>query len=205
MSAALRPWPWPWPPERERPRPPRRRFFFDDSPDFSCCWAAGATGAGRVSPICGLRTGGGGMVGRGTDGAEVSGPVAGADAGDGCDAFTSAAPSVPGFLRFFPPREPRRRFLFPPCGGRGAEPASPCDDRVWSAAGVPAEPLFSMKFSSLTSRTERAMGPGGCLHGASGPFGPEGQDTRRDYRKRRMCTLWTSPIITAKAIVWDPP
>jgi len=37
--------------------------------------------------------------------------------------------------------------------------------------------------------------------GAADPFGLDRQDTRRGYRKRRIWTLWTKPIIMAKATV----
>lgn len=39
------------------------------------------------------------------------------------------------------------------------------------------------------------------LTGATDPFGLDGQDTRRGYLKRRIWTLWTRPIIIAKATV----
>ena len=185
ISAASRTGPLP---DRERPRPPRRRFFFAPSPWAwpPCFWSAAAGAAGRVSPICGLRAGW-------------------VDAGRGAEAWPSGcSPPSPGLRRFLPPRDPRRRFLGPSCPS-GRFVRSALAGRLLSAADAPLEPLVSMKFP-LSRRARGAPCGSGCCHNWRGrPFGLDGQVTREDYRKRRMWTLWTRPIMMAKATVWDPP
>jgi hypothetical protein len=133
--------PPPRPPERERPRPPRRRFLrcppWSPPRESAAGSVRGDGGAGRVSPICGLRAGpGGGAVGRGM----VLPSVRGVEDVRGTESPPPvSAPS--GRLRFLPPREPRRRL-------RAASPwDSPAEGLVCarSAAGSPAEPFCSMK------------------------------------------------------------
>ena len=150
---------------RDFPRPPRRRFFFaaSDDPDLAADAAtAGATGAGRVSPIRGLAGGAAGADGRCTsvdDDDELTEPV--------------PCPSAPaGFLRFFPPREPRRRFFAPCPSGRGPDGVEPVWDCVVSSAGDCApEPLVSISFSFPRRTEARHEGHVAASAGATGPFG----------------------------------
>ena len=86
------------PPERDFPRPPRRRFLLPEYSPFELAAGAGAAD-GRVSPICGLRFG------------SAIWPAGRAPGPFG--AVSALAEPSADLVRFFPPREPRRRFFGP--------------------------------------------------------------------------------------------